>query len=637
MTSPALRHSSSVALAASLLAATAAAQWPSTPSPNFSVADRRGEQVLPKIAATSDGGCYIGWFDQFSGNYEVRLQRLDARGVELWPRQGILISANPQSSSLVDWDLLCDRDDHCVLAFTDTRAGSDLDVYAYRVDPSGALVWGANGITLSNNSDYEPSPKLCETSDGHFVCAWANTGAADLRVQRIDRAGNLLYPANGRSVPGDAGAVPAFCRLVAADNGGFILSWVRALAFNGLKHVHAQKFDAAGAPLWGGGTRLPIFDQASVPIAHEPRLLADGSGGAIFAWHFALGQSFSVRAQRVLANGTEVFPHNGVDACTNASSKFDPALAWHVPSQSLYVAWNERNLAQSQWGISLQKLDAAGTRLFGGSGVVLLPVNGVVKYAPVCAPVGEGAVCTVLEESLGGQSDKLRSFRVSATGQLVWNTPIDVSLFVSDKLRLSNTVTPSGVVLNVWTDLRQDNGDVVAQNLNPRWHARRRHGDQHAVRLQRQSRGQPQRARSRRDRNATPVGHRQSPRHAVSRSAGPALPRHAARSELALRHAHPRLRHERPGRDRREPDRLRLAVYLAHRWPLGRRRTAGRVRAAGAVLRGLRGGDGLRAGPDDRSRAAGDRGARAHECAADRSGLLSSVALSSVVPCAHLR
>ncbi len=467
MTHSALSSALPAFLTAALLVPSAAAQWPSTPSPNLSVADRRGEQVLPKIAATSDGGCYIGWFDQFSGNYDVRLQRLDARGVELWPRQGILISANPQSSSLVDWDLLCDRDDHCVLAFTDTRAGSDLDVYAYRVDPSGAMVWGANGVTLSNNSDYEPSPKLCETSDGHFVCAWANTGAADLRVQRIDRAGNLLYPANGRSIPGDAGAVPAFCRLVAADNGGFILSWVRALAFNGLKHVHAQKFDAAGTPLWGGGTRLPIFDQASVPIAHEPRLLADGSGGAIFAWHFALGQSFSVRAQRVLANGTEVFPHNGVDACTNASSKFDPALAWHAPSHSLFVAWNERNLAQSQWGISVQKLDAAGTRLFGGSGLVLLPVNGVVKYAPVCAPLGEGVVCTVLEESLGGLSDKLRSFRVSAAGQLVWNTPIDVSLFVSDKLRMSNTVTPSGVVLNVWTDLRQDNGDVVAQNLNP--------------------------------------------------------------------------------------------------------------------------------------------------------------------------
>jgi hypothetical protein len=286
-------------------------------------------------------------------------------------------------------------------------------------------------------------------------------------VQRIDRAGNLLYPANGLVIPGDSGATPAFCRVVAADNGGFILSWVRALAFSGVKHVHAQKFDAAGAALWGGGTRLPIFDQASVPIAHEPRLLADGSGGALFAWHFAVGQSFSVRAQRVLANGTEVFPHNGVDACTNANSKLDPALAWHVPSQSLYVAWNERNLAQSQWGISVQKLDAAGARLFGASGLVLLPVNSVVKFAPVCAPLGEGVVCSVLEESLGGLNDKLRSFRVSSTGQLVWSSPVDLSLFASDKLRLSNAVTTSGVVLHVWTDLRQDNGDVVAQNLNP--------------------------------------------------------------------------------------------------------------------------------------------------------------------------
>jgi hypothetical protein len=454
-------------LTAGLLVSSAAAQWPGTPSPNLSVADLPGEQVLPKIAATHDGGCYIGWFDQSSGSYQLRLQKLDARGVELWPRQGRLISANPQSSSLVDWDLLCDRYDHCVLAFTDTRAGSDLDVYAYRVDPSGAMVWGANGVTLSSNSDYEPSPKLCETSPGEFACVWANLGTRDLRVQRINRIGQLLHPANGLIVPGDPGATPAFCRVVAGHNGDVILSWVSDLAFNGQKHVHAQKIDIAGRALWGRGSRLPIFDLASVPIAHEPRLLADGSGGAIFAWHFAVGQSFSVRVQRVLRFGNEAFSHNGIEVCTNANSKLDPTLAWHAPSESLYVAWNERNLAQSQWGISLQKLDATGALRFGPNGLVLLPVNGVVKYAPVCAPLGEGVVCSVLEESLGGRNDTLRSLRVNSVGQLVWPAPVDVSLFPSDKLRLSNAVTTSGVVLNVWTDLRQDNGDVVAQNLNP--------------------------------------------------------------------------------------------------------------------------------------------------------------------------
>src|SRR5436190_23038327 len=115
-------HTSPALAAAALLVTGLPAQWPSGASPNLAVADGPGEQVLPKVAPTSDGGCYLGWFDSRTGSYTVRLQRLDAGGNEQWAHNGIVVSANPQSTSLVDWDLICDRDDHCVLAFTDTRA-----------------------------------------------------------------------------------------------------------------------------------------------------------------------------------------------------------------------------------------------------------------------------------------------------------------------------------------------------------------------------------------------------------------------------------------------------------------------------------------------------------------------------------
>src|SRR4030095_7832638 len=161
------------------------AQWSTSPATNLPVADGVGEQALPKVAILSDGGCYVGWFDNRSGAYAVSRQRLDAAGVEQWPHGGILVSANPQSTSLVDWDLICDSQDHCVLTFTDTRAGGDLDVYAYRIAPNGAFVWGNNGMTLSNNGDYEPSPRVCETSGGLFAFAWTNTGTLTIQYQRL--------------------------------------------------------------------------------------------------------------------------------------------------------------------------------------------------------------------------------------------------------------------------------------------------------------------------------------------------------------------------------------------------------------------------------------------------------------------
>ena len=47
---------------------------------NLAVADAASDQILPLVAPTSDGGCYISWFDGIANGFDVRLQRLDALG-----------------------------------------------------------------------------------------------------------------------------------------------------------------------------------------------------------------------------------------------------------------------------------------------------------------------------------------------------------------------------------------------------------------------------------------------------------------------------------------------------------------------------------------------------------------------------
>lgn len=455
-----------------LLAAVASAQWPTTSSPNLPIGDFANEQVVNKVAATPDGGCYVGWFDNRNGGYAVWLQRFDAAGVEQWQHGGILVSNNPQSTSLIDWDLLADRFGHCVLTFTDTRAGGDLDVYAYRVTPAGAQTWGANGVTLSNNPDFDGNPRVCEAGDGDFVFVWSNSTTRTIQMQRLDLAGAPRFPGDGVAIPGDTGQSPAFARPVAASplDGSVVVSWVRATSFSAAKHLHAQKFDALGQPLWNGGVRLPVFDQVSLPIAFDPRIASDGQGGAIFAWHFAVGSAFSARVQRVTAAGSEVFPHNGVDVSTNTNSKFDPAIVWQPATQSIQVAWNERNTAQTTWGIGAQSIDASGARQWGATGVSLLPIDTVTKFAPVAARVGAGMAVAVLVEDLGLLRKSVQLFGVDAAGG-PRHAAVVASSFASDKLRLGLAATPSGTSLLAWTDQRTGAADVygaavdVAGNL----------------------------------------------------------------------------------------------------------------------------------------------------------------------------
>jgi len=97
------------------------AQWIDDPAINNTVCDLSGEQAIPKVVTSSTGDTYIGWFSNDSGNYDVRLQRLNSQGNEMWDHNGILVSDNPAMTWLTDWDMTVDDDNNAILVFQDIR------------------------------------------------------------------------------------------------------------------------------------------------------------------------------------------------------------------------------------------------------------------------------------------------------------------------------------------------------------------------------------------------------------------------------------------------------------------------------------------------------------------------------------
>jgi hypothetical protein len=122
-------------------------QWSNDPAVNNAIIATSGEDAIPKIATCPNGDTYIASFSNASGNYDVRLQRLNAQGVPQWAANGILISDNPQDTWLTDWDMCADNANHAILVFPDIRNGG-ANVVAYRISPSGSFVWGNDVIRL---------------------------------------------------------------------------------------------------------------------------------------------------------------------------------------------------------------------------------------------------------------------------------------------------------------------------------------------------------------------------------------------------------------------------------------------------------------------------------------------------------
>ncbi|MGE3173773.1 MAG: hypothetical protein AB7O97_14200 [Planctomycetota bacterium] len=440
--------------------AAAPAQWSDSPLQNVVVADRANDQRLPHIAATSDGGCYIGWFDHHGTGFELWLQRLDRHGVEQWPHNGVLVSDHPQTQAPTEWDLIVDGEDNCVLVFSDTRAGGDLDVYAYRIDPTGAMLWGPDGVTLSDNSGDEPRPRLCEARDGDFVFVWSDNGTSTLRLQRLDRAGSPRYAADGIGILGLPGDNPGLARVVAAENGSVILSWVRTRTLFGQRHIHAQKYDVMGDPQWNAGSPVVVFDTFSVPLDHEPILLADGLGGAAIVWHWTSGVPYDTRLQRLDAAGSERYPHNGLDVATNASSKVDPAAAIDLATQECFVLWNERSWPTGIDGVGYkaQKFDLSGNRVWGAAGRTLLATNSGRPLLNAFA--FDGGLM-----AFAHSNDFILGMRTDADGTAVWVPPVTLSRAAVLRQRLQTAMTPSSAVLLVWDERQTTNDDILAQSV----------------------------------------------------------------------------------------------------------------------------------------------------------------------------
>jgi hypothetical protein len=124
-----------------VLCTTASAQWNSNSLQNLAIDETAGYSIAPQIVGTDDGSTWIAWIDGGFGSQQLRVQRLNPLGFETFPHAGLLVNAYPQWIIMSDWNIVGDCDGGVVIAYADLRTGNS-DVYAYRIDASGAFLWG---------------------------------------------------------------------------------------------------------------------------------------------------------------------------------------------------------------------------------------------------------------------------------------------------------------------------------------------------------------------------------------------------------------------------------------------------------------------------------------------------------------
>jgi len=331
-------------------------------------------QAYPKLVSDGAGGAIITWRDSrnFSvSGADIYAQRVDASGNIKWATNGVSICA--AGGDQLDPVIVADGAGGAIIAWMDRRDfNTGWDIFAQRVNGSGATQWTANGVgyKANGNQTWKPlSPPIVSDGAGGAIIAWEDDyfGASDvdIRCLRINSSGSFPWSPASSWIAG-AGGNQVFPQLTGDGSGGAIIAWVDYR--NGVTNpdIYAQRVNSSGGALWTGDWGKPVC--AASDRQELPRLVSDASGGAIIAWHDYRNQASTgvdIFAQRIDGSGNIKWALNGLAISTASSHQFDPTLV-RVKSCNAIIAWTDYRwvgdpIDDTNWDIYAQRVLCDGS------------------------------------------------------------------------------------------------------------------------------------------------------------------------------------------------------------------------------------------------------------------------------------
>ena len=442
------------------------AQWSNNPTLNNAICDLSGEQAIPKVATSSTGDTYIGWFSNDSGNYDVRLQRLDSQGNELWEHNGILVSDNPAMTWLTDWDMTVDDENHAILTFQDIRNGGNNNIYAYRIAPDGTFLWGEDGIELSNSSIFDASPKVCVTSIGNIVVTWQAENV--IIMQKISPDGTLLWGDNGITM--SCADTYSWPQPIAVEDDNILLKFFHdsGPAYSPTRHCYIQKYDSDGVEVWNEDTVVSNAGGISA-WTQVFNIISDENNGCFITWHDSRGGgtiSYPF-VQHVNSDGTVALAANGTQLSTETNRQnFYPESVYDSVNDELTTYWSQTDGNQNIHGITGQKLDAGGNLLWGANGNNIINISDLYVL-PFAVRKANDNVIIFYDEGISGMDSYTKAMRLDADGNFVWEgDSVTMCSVPSEKVHSEGSFFANDQIICTWEDDRNGARDIIAQNIN---------------------------------------------------------------------------------------------------------------------------------------------------------------------------
>lgn len=323
-----------------------------------------GYQQSPQIIPGDPGGAIITWEDQRSGNSDIYVQRIDPNGVSQWTADGAALCT--AAGAQIAPRIVSDGSGGAIVTWEDRRGGgNNRDIYAQRVGSTGNVLWTADGVAICSNASTQQYPEIVSDGSGGAIITWQDRRGGgnnrDIYAQRVDSSGSVLWTVDGVGVC-MAGGQQSLPKIVSGGSGGAVIAWL-----DGGSAVYAQRVDAAGIVQWA------VDGVAVCPASsfqEEPRMISDGTGGAILVWADTRSGNYDVYGQRIDASGVLQWGDGGVGIAAAANDEYSPQLVTDGAGGAI-IAYEFHGPTYDDYDIYAQHVDSGGDLTWtpGGVGV----------------------------------------------------------------------------------------------------------------------------------------------------------------------------------------------------------------------------------------------------------------------------
>lgn len=402
--------------------------------------------LTPCVLADGAGGMIVAWQDDRHGaaTSDLFAARFDAAGNSLWGTRQICTAVGLQYNAVI----IPDGAGGAIIAWNDSRAGNS--VYAQRVDGGGIIQWAFNGVPVCNTGFPAFSVLMVPDGSGGALLGWLDLRNANMDVfaQRIDGTGAALWAANGVPVS-QAADVQFLTQMVADVSGGAIFVWQDFR--NGTDNdIFAQRLNSAGAPQWTAD---------GIPIVGGPTnqdtavAVTDGAGGAIIAWTDLRNGNKDLFAQRVDGAGTLLWTGGGVAICTAAHEQSNLGAVSDGVGGAI-LGWLDYRTGAAEADVYAQRVNASGAVQWAANGVAVTTALGNQFLTSVISDGAQGAIL-VWQDRRNGSDDDVYAQRINGSGQTAW-TPDGVVLCaaVNDQSGPVAASNGAGGAVVAWADYR---------------------------------------------------------------------------------------------------------------------------------------------------------------------------------------